>query len=90
MKSRRRHPEPEQPRANHALIARLEHELLGIPPEPGSGAALDLALRQAAMCFTHHPVATTSLSDPCENGRCAGCGRAMILGDDGTWRIAEV
>ena len=78
MKLWRRHPTPapaSQPRANHTRIAVLEHDLLGIKPEPGSAAALVITFRQVGDCFTHDPVDTTTLSDPVPTATCDRCGK---------------
>jgi hypothetical protein len=73
------------PKANPVRIAVLEHELLGIEPEPGTAAALAIALCRTAVCLTHDPIDTTCLSDPRRNGVCRGCSRPMVEGDDGKW-----
>jgi hypothetical protein len=79
---------PVQPRANPTRIAVLEHELLGIPPEPGTAAAVTVALRRAGTCLNHDPVDVTCVDDPGPNAMCAGCGAAMVLGAQGSWVVA--
>lgn len=81
-------PEPARPRANHTRIAVLEHDLLGIKPEPGSMAALTIAMRRTATCLEHQPIETTTFSDPYTTAMCAGCGGVMVQGDDGAWQLA--
>lgn len=84
----RRKPPPEptgKPNATH--IAVMEHDLLGIKPEPGSMAALAIALRATGTCLAHKPVEVTSFSDRHRNAICTGCGAAMVEVDGG-WAIA--
>jgi hypothetical protein len=86
----RRRPAPAPPRANPARIAALEHELFGTQPEPGTWAAVTLALRRAGTCLTHRPVDISTLDErPGTRAVCAGCGRPMRLGDDGAWQVAR-
>jgi hypothetical protein len=85
---RRRPPAaPEPERANPTKIAVLEHDLLGIPPEPGSAAALVVAMRRPASCVEHEPVETTGFGEARPNGLCTRCGVAMVLEED-EWRVA--
>lgn len=79
--SRRPENTPAPPRGNPTWAAVLEHDLLGIAPEPGTAAALALSLRRLGRCFEHDPVATTR-----SHGLCTRCGVALVLGDDGDWR----
>ncbi|MEU8473749.1 hypothetical protein [Streptomyces hygroscopicus] len=79
---------PERPRANPTRIAVLEHDLLGIPPEPGSMAALTIALRRTASCMEHDPVDTSTVSDSHPTALCAGCGRHMVQDSEGRWQVA--
>jgi hypothetical protein len=74
---------PERPRANPTRIAVLEHDLLGIQPEPGTIAALAVVLRKAGTCIEHKPVQAAP-----DSAVCTGCGRTMHLKEDGTWRTA--
>lgn len=85
---RKTEPEPV-PRANPTRIAVLEHDLFGVQPEPGSAAALHIALRWTGTCLTHRPIETTGFGDPRSVGMCLGCGRSMIQQDDGRWVIAQ-
>lgn len=76
------------PRPNPTEIAVLEHDLLGVQPEPGSMAALAIALRRTGTCLTPQPIETTGLADPRPTGMCTGCGANMIQDDHGDWLIA--
>ena len=77
----RRRPEPAaRPRANPTRIAVLEHNLLGIPPQPGTAAALVIGMRRLGTCTEHEPVETTGLGER-PNGLCTRCGAAMLLDD---------
>lgn len=87
MKLWSRRPAPARPRANLTTIAVLEHDLLGIPPEPGTTVAPAIALRRLGTCFEHQPVETTELGEQ-PRGICARCGTAMIQDDGGRWRTA--
>ncbi|MGA5604016.1 hypothetical protein ACPCUF_23770 [Streptomyces griseoincarnatus] len=85
---RRRPPAaPEPERANPTRIAVLEHDLLGIPPEPGSAAALVVALRRTGTCVEHEPVETTTFGEARLTGLCTRCGAAMVE-EEGEWRVA--
>lgn len=88
MKLRRKHQSQPAERANPTRIAVLEHDLLGIQPEPGSHAALAIALRRTGTCIRHQPVEVTSFSDPRPVGLCTGCGANMVLNDTGHWELA--
>lgn len=83
---RKRRPAPPVPRANHARIAVLEHDLLGIEPEAGTAAAVTIALRKAAAnCMEHQAVETTTLGSPGPVGLCARCGCTMVQDAEGEW-----
>lgn len=85
MRIRRRKPEP-QPRPNYTAIAVLEHDELGIQPEPGTTAAVVIALRKAvANCTVHQPVDLTTLSETGRRGVCTRCGCDMVQDGDGQW-----
>lgn len=86
----RRKPKAAEParRPNPTAIGVMEHDLLGIPPQPGSMAALAIALRRTGTCLTHQPVDTTGITDPRPVGVCTGCGANMIQDDHGNWTIA--
>ena len=86
---RRPAPVPVRPRANPTRIAVLEHDLFGIPPEPGTAAALTIALRRAGTCVEHDPVDVTSFGDVRPSALCGRCGTCMVLGEDGDWTSAR-
>ena len=88
MRFRRRPAATPTPRSNPTTIAVLENDLLGIKPEPGSFAAMAVALRRTGICLTRQPVETTSLDDPRPTGMCTGCGANMVQDDDGDWLVA--
>lgn len=74
------------PRPNYTAIAVLEHDLLDIEPEPGTAAAVTIALRRAAAhCTAHQPVETPTFAQPGRSGLCARCGCDMVQGSDGEW-----
>jgi len=87
MRFRRRKTQPEQrQRANPTRIAVLEHDLLGIQPEPGSAAALTVALRKAAAnCVAHEPIETSTFATPGRVGLCMRCGCSMLQDVQGEW-----
>lgn len=89
MRFRRRRPEPQPappPHPNYTAIAVLEHDELGIQPQPGTAAALVIALRKfAANCTEHQPVDTTMLGEAGRHGVCARCGCDMAQDSDGQW-----
>jgi len=85
---RRNRPAASAPeRANPTRIAVLEHDLFGILPEPGTAAALVIAMRRTGTCVVHEPVETTGLGEAQPNGLCTRCGAAMVLDGD-AWRAA--
>ncbi|MFE9448311.1 hypothetical protein [Streptomyces sp. NPDC006739] len=83
-----RRPKPVLPRPNYIRIAVLEHDLCGMQPDPGTGAALAVGVRSAGHCLNHQPIATLTFDAPTSSGTCAGCGRAMVLNDAGNWELA--
>lgn len=89
MRIRRRKPEPQPappPRPNYTAIAVLEHDELGIQPQPGTAAAAVIALRKAvANCTAHQPVDTTPFAQVGRSGMCARCGCHMVQDGDGEW-----
>ncbi|MFL1904775.1 hypothetical protein ACJWDR_37580 [Streptomyces tauricus] len=85
---RRRTPAPVPPRASPTRIAVLEHDLLGVPPEPGTAAALVIGMRRTGTCLEHEPVETAELGEPVRNGLCTRCGAALLLSDEGAWATA--
>ncbi|MFI1371332.1 hypothetical protein ACH4UY_04880 [Streptomyces longwoodensis] len=84
-----RRPAPARPRADHTRIAVLEHDLLGIPPEPGTAAALTVALRRAGTCVQHDPVDVTTFGDPQPSAMCSRCSTCMVLDEHGRWTPAR-
>ncbi|QJT04369.1 hypothetical protein G9272_32140 [Streptomyces asoensis] len=86
---RRPAPAPAQPRANPTRIAVLEHDLLGIPPEPGTAAALVVAMRMTGTCLEHDPADVTGFGDARSSGVCVRCGVRMVLDEDGEWIAAR-
>ncbi|WP_073946508.1 hypothetical protein [Streptomyces kebangsaanensis] len=85
----RRRTTTAQARADPIRTAVLEHDLLGIKPEPGTAAALAIALRNTGTCIEHQPVDATTYEDRRRTGLCARCGQSMLQTDDGCWRVAE-
>jgi hypothetical protein len=89
MRLRRRRDQPTPApaaRPNYTAIAVLEHDLLGIPPEPGTVAAAVIGLRKAvANCTAHQPVDTTTLGELGRRGVCTRCGCDMVQDGDGEW-----
>ncbi|MFF7901191.1 hypothetical protein ACIO02_34030 [Streptomyces sp. NPDC087568] len=85
----RRRTTPPQERANPTTIAVLERDLLGIHPEPGTAAALAIALRNLGTCFEHQPIDATTYDGRARTGLCARCGQGLHQADDGDWRVAE-
>lgn len=89
MRFRRRRPEPQPalpPRPNYTAIAVLEHDQLGIQPQPGTAAALVIALRKiAANCTAHQPIDTTPFAQVGRSGMCARCGCDMVQDGGGEW-----
>jgi len=78
-------PAPAPPRPDPARIAVLEHDLLGIAPQPGTAAAALVARRHCT--DVHHPLDITPLGGP-PTALCARCGRHMVPDEQGRWRIA--
>lgn len=85
LKRRRRKTEPNHPRPNYTAIAVMEHDLLGVQPEPGSIAAVTIALRKIGACVTHQPVETTTLGAPAPVAICTRCGTSLALNEEGDW-----
>ncbi len=86
---RRPDPAPARPRADHIRIAVLEHDLLDIPPEPGTAAALTIGLRRTGTCFDHEVVDATAYGDPQPVGLCTRCGVHMAQDENGDWTPAR-
>lgn len=78
-----------QARANPIRTAVLEHDLLGIKPEPGTAAALTIALRNTGTCLEHQPIDTTAYEDRGRTGLCARCGQSLLQAANGDWRVTE-
>jgi hypothetical protein len=74
-------------RPNLVRIAVLEHDLLGIQPEPGTAAALAVGTRRLGQCWQHKPAATLG-PVPIEEAVCIQCGRQMKLDSEGHWVLA--
>lgn len=86
IRRRKAEPQPAPPRPNYTAITVLEHDELGIQPEPGTVAAAVIALRKAvASCTTHQPVDTTPFAQVGRSGMCARCGCDMVQDGDGEW-----
>jgi hypothetical protein len=88
MTFRRRKPEPPAPRANPTRIAVLEHDLLGIQPEPGTPAAFAVVLTKLVapdVCPHEGVVETTMLGQARHVGICCRCGADMVEDDAGDW-----
>lgn len=80
-------PEPQQ-RVNPDRIAVLEHDLLGIIPEPGTPAARAVALAKPIdqdACPHEDVIDVTELGMARPTGLCGMCGADMVADDDGEW-----
>jgi hypothetical protein len=85
---RRRPQAPEHPRPDPNRIAVLEHDLLGIQPEPGTPAARAVALSKPvdqAACPHEDVIETTGLGQARPTGLCGHCGAGMVANDAGKW-----
>jgi hypothetical protein len=87
---RRPTPEPPQPRprANPERIAVLEHDLLGITPEPGTPAARSVALAKPVdqnTCPHDDIIETPEFGQVRTTGICRRCGAGMVETDEGDW-----
>lgn len=91
---RREHEQPEPtepaPRPSYTKIAVLEHQLLGISPEPGTSEAM--AVEQATpidqtKCPHDDVIDVTELGNARPQGMCERCGASMVATDDGSWRL---
>jgi hypothetical protein len=82
-------PKPQAPaNANPDRIAVLEHELLGIQPEPGTPAARAVALAKPvdpAQCPHDHVIDVTQIQHTRPIGMCEHCGAEMVGTDEGHW-----
>lgn len=88
MRFRRQRTESPAAKASPAVIAILEHDLLGIQHEPGSDAALAVAMSRTVdqdRCPHEEVVSTQKLGDLRGHGLCCACGVDMIVSDEGFW-----
>lgn len=85
---RLRTPAPARVRPNPNVIAVLEHDLLGITPEPGTPAARAVALAKPidqAVCPHEDVIDVTQLGQARSTGLCERCGADMVESDEGDW-----
>ncbi|WP_448334027.1 hypothetical protein [Streptomyces sp. DSM 41534] len=86
---RRQKRAPAEPeRADQDRIAVLEHDLLGVQPEPGTPAARAVALAKPvdpAQCPHDDVIDITEIQHTRPVGMCERCGADMIQNDDGDW-----
>lgn len=86
---RRTPPPPHVPRPDPDRIAVLEHELLGIHPEPGTPAARAVALAKPVdqtACPHEDVIETTELGQARPTGLCGHCGAHMVADDAEEWQ----
>ena len=79
-------PPIERPDPNR--IAVLEHELLGITPEPGTPAAHAVARSRPVdkdSCPHDYIIEVTELGQARRTGLCEACGAWMVATDEGGW-----
>lgn len=70
-------------------IAVLEHDLLGIHPEPGTPAARAVALAKPidqTACPHDDVIKTTGMGQARPTGLCGHCGAGMVADDAGEWQ----
>ncbi|AKZ60743.1 exported protein of unknown function (plasmid) [Streptomyces ambofaciens ATCC 23877] len=82
-------PQPVVPRVDLNRIAVLEHELLGITPEPGTPAAHAVARAQPvdpAACPHDDVIDVTEMGQARDMGLCERCGAGMVADDEGGWQ----
>jgi hypothetical protein len=75
-----------RPRADPDRIAVLEHDLLGVQPEPGTPAARAVALAKPVdpdACPHEDVVEVTELGQARPTGLCTRCGAGMVADDNG-------
>lgn len=85
----KRPPRPSPtPRPDPNRIAVLEHDLLGIQPEPGTAAARAVALSKPVdqtACPHDNVIETTGMGEARSTGLCGRCGTALVATDTGEW-----
>lgn len=91
---RRRHPHtPAAPRLEHPdlnRIAVLEHDVLGIEPEPGTPAAFTAAAARLLgqdTCPHEDAMDVVSLGQGLSTGMCAGCDSDIVETGEGLWDL---
>lgn len=80
-------PAPDQ-RPNPDRIAVLEHDLLGVMPEPGTPAARAVALSKTVdqdTCPHDSVIETSEFGQARSTGMCRRCGADMVETDSGEW-----
>jgi hypothetical protein len=85
----RRPEQPHTPATDPDQIAVLEHDLLGVQPEPGTRAARAVALAKPvdpAQCPHEDVVEVTELGQARPTGLCTRCGAGMVADDNGDWQ----
>lgn len=81
-------PTPTPRRADHGRIAVLEHQLLGIEPQPGTPEAVAVALATPVdqeRCPHQQAVDVTQFGQARATALCTACGADLVAGDDGGW-----
>ncbi|MEB8342114.1 hypothetical protein [Streptomyces endophyticus] len=90
----RKHRHPGRPDTQHperpdlSRIAILEHDLLGIEPEPGTPAAYAAALARPLdqdACPHEDAMDVIPLGQGRSTGMCAGCDIDVVETDEGLW-----
>ncbi|MFF6866696.1 hypothetical protein [Streptomyces ardesiacus] len=79
---------PHRPAADPDRIAVLEHDLLGVQPEPGTPATRAIALAKPVdpdACPHEDVVEVTELGQARPTGLCTRCGTGMVADDTGVW-----
>ncbi|MFF8544783.1 hypothetical protein ACF060_31355 [Streptomyces werraensis] len=76
------------PRPDPDRIAVLEHDLLGIHPEPGTPTARAVVLAKPVdptACPHDGVVETVELGQARATGLCTACGAGLVANDNGDW-----